>query len=52
VDLAARLRAAGIPEFVFVSRDPSAPGRGLTVVSRVDGGGAGRFWHVLVVDSR
>lgn len=51
-DLAARLRAAGIPRFVLVTRDPAAPGPGLTTVSRRDGGGNGRYWHVLVVDSQ
>jgi hypothetical protein len=46
--LAGRLRAAGVPEFVYVTRDPASAG-GLMVVSRRAGGGAGRQWHVLVV---
>lgn len=47
--LTERLQAAGIPQFVVVTRDPGGPGAGLTVVDRQDGGGAGRPWHVLVV---
>ena len=47
--LAGRLRAAGIPQFVFVTRDPTGPGAGLTVVDRREGGGAGRQWYVMVV---
>jgi hypothetical protein len=50
-DLVARLRAAGIGQFVLVTRDPAGfgPGSGTTVVSRQDGGAAGVHWHVLVV---
>jgi hypothetical protein len=47
--LAGRLRAAGISEFVFVTRDPAGPGAGLTVVEQREGGDAGRRWYVLVV---
>ena len=50
--LTERLRAAGIPEFVFVTRDPAGPGAGLTVVDRRHGGGAGRQWYVMVVRAR
>jgi hypothetical protein len=49
--LTERLRAAGIPQFVFVTRDPTGPGAGLTVVDRREGGGAGRQWYVMVVRS-
>ena len=47
--LAERLRAAGIPQFVHVTRDPAGPGGGLTVVDRRAGGDAGRPWYVMVV---
>ena len=48
-ELAGRVRAAGISQFVYVTRDPAGPGAGLTVLSRRDGGGAGIEWHVFVV---
>jgi hypothetical protein len=52
-DLVARLRAAGIAQFVLVTRDPAGfgPGSGTSVVSRQDGGTAGVHWHVLVVSA-
>lgn len=49
--LTERLRAAGIPQFVFVTRDPAGPGAGLTVVEQRQGGDAGRPWYVKVVRS-
>ena len=50
--LAERLQAVGIPQFVFVTRDPAGPGAGLTVLDRQEGGGAGRQWYVMVVRAR
>jgi hypothetical protein len=50
--LAERLRDAGIPQFVFVTRDPAGPGAGLATVDRRHGGGAGRQWYVMVVQAR
>lgn len=50
--LAARLEGAGIPQFVFVTRDPAGPGEGLAVVDRREGGDAGRRWYVFGVRTR
>jgi hypothetical protein len=50
--LARSLDKAGITRFVLLTRDAEGPPDGLTVLSRQDGGGGGRFWHVLVVSTR